>query len=412
MPEQPQTFTVSTLTRMIKTALEESFFDIWVEGEISNYHHHTSSGHRYFSLKDDQAVLKCAMWRPSGELLKFEPEDGQLVLVYGNISVYDKRGDYQLIARKMAPVGIGPLELAYRQLFEKLSAEGLFGPEHKQPLPDTISRVGIVTSPSGAAVRDIIQIAHRRNPAVELVIYPAIVQGKGAEESISAGIEYFNTMGNVDVIIIGRGGGSLEDLWAFNTEKVVRAVLASRITLISAVGHEIDVTLSDLVADLRAPTPSAAAELAVWSKTEFQSQVFGQIVRQTSLLERQVKRVKENLITMLNRPIFTRPLDLVYERQQSVDNYLRLLQSSGKNIFANYKNRLSLGLSRLEALSPLAVMSRGYSVSRLMPASRLVKSVSMLKPGNKIESTFFDGSAVSTVEEIRKGKSRGRKKRV
>ncbi|MGH8016352.1 MAG: exodeoxyribonuclease VII large subunit, partial [Candidatus Zixiibacteriota bacterium] len=367
MPNQPKTFTVSTLTKMIKTALEESFFDVWVEGEISNYHHH-SSGHRYFSLKDDKAVLRCAMWRPQGESLKFTPKDGQLVLVRGNISIYEKRGDYQLICQQLVPVGIGPLELAYRQLFEKLSAEGLFDPEHKQSIPEFASRIGIVTSPTGAAIRDIIQISHRRNPAIELVIYPAIVQGKGAEESISAGIEYFNNLDNVDVIIIGRGGGSLEDLWAFNTEKVVRAVLASKIPLISAVGHEIDVTLSDLVADMRAPTPSAAAELAVWSKDEFQSQVLGQIVRQASLLEKLARRVKENLAAMLARPIFTRPLELIYERQQAVDSFLRLLQSAGKNIFDNYKNRLSLGLSRLETMSPLAVLARGYSVSRLLPA--------------------------------------------
>lgn len=411
MPEQPQTYTVSTLTKMIKMALEESFFDVWVEGEISNYHHH-SSGHRYFSLKDDKAVLRCAMWKPSGEQLQFTPKDGQLVLVYGDISVYEKRGDYQLIARKMAPVGIGPLELAYRQLFEKLSAEGLFDPEHKQPIPEYASRIGIVTSPTGAAIRDIIQIAHRRNPSVELVIFPALVQGTGAENSIAAGIEYFNQMNNVDIIIIGRGGGSLEDLWAFNTEKVVRAVLASRISLISAVGHEIDVTLSDLVADMRAPTPSAAAELAVWSKDEFQGLVLGQIVRQASLLEKLAHRAKDNLAAMLARPIFSRPLDLIYERQQAVDNFIRLLQSAGKNIFDNYKNRLSLGLSRLETLSPVAVLARGYSVSRILPAQKLVKSVSMLRPGNKIESTFADGTAVSTVEEIKKGKSRGGKKAV
>jgi exodeoxyribonuclease VII large subunit len=396
---------------MIKTALEESFFDVWVEGEISNYHHHTS-GHRYFSLKDEKAVIKCAMWRPQGELLKFTPEDGQLVLLHGNISVYEKRGDYQLICRQLVPVGIGPLELAYRQLFEKLSAEGLFGAEHKLPIPEFATRIGVVTSPTGAAIQDFIQISRRRNPAVEIVIYPAVVQGKGAEDTIAAGIEYFNHANNVDIIIIGRGGGSLEDLWAFNTEKVVRAVLASQLPLISAVGHEIDITLSDLVADMRAPTPSAAAELAVWSKTEFQSQVLGQIVRQATLLEKQARLAKETLESILARPVFTRPLDKIYERQQAIDSYFRLLLSAGKNIFDNYKNRLSLNLSRLEALSPLAVLARGYSVSRLLPAGNLLKSVAVLRPGHKIESTFADGLAISTVEEIKKVKSRGRKKTV
>jgi len=411
MPEQPQTYTVSTLTKMIKTALEESFFDVWVEGEISNYHHH-SSGHRYFSLKDDKAVLRCAMWRPQGETLKFTPKDGQLVLIRGNISVYEKRGDYQLICHQLVPVGIGPLELAYRQLFEKLSAEGLFAAEHKQPLPEFASRIGIVTSPTGAAIRDIIQISRRRNPAIELVIYPAVVQGKGAEDSIAAGIEYFNQMSDVHIIIIGRGGGSLEDLWAFNTEKVVRAVLASKIPLISAVGHEIDITLSDLVADMRAPTPSAAAELAVWSKEDFLAQVYHQIVRQATLLEKQARLSKEAILALLARPALMRPLELVYERQQAVDNFLRLLNNAGKNNFDKYKNRLSLNLSRLETLSPLAVLARGYSVSRIWPSQKLIKSVSMVTTGKKLETTFADGSAVSTVESIKKEKRRGSQKAV
>ncbi len=411
MPDQPQKYTVSTLTKMIKTALEESFFDIWVEGEISNYHHH-SSGHRYFSLKDDKAILRCAMWRPQGESLKFTPKDGQLVLVHGNISLYEKRGEYQLICQQLVPVGIGPLELAYRQLFEKLSAEGLFAREHKQPIPEFASRIGIVTSPTGAAIRDIIQISSRRNPAVELIIYPAIVQGKGAEESIAAGIEFFNDQNNVDIIITGRGGGSLEDLWAFNTEKVVRAILASKIPVISAVGHEIDVTLSDLVADMRAPTPSAAAELAVWSKEEFLGQINHHIVREASLLQKQARLAREALLALLSRPVFMRPLELIYQRQQAIDGYLRLLNSAGKKIFDYYKNRLSLGLSRLDTLSPLGVLARGYSVTRLIPSNELVRSVAAIKPGNRLESRFRDGSAISVIEEIRKGKNLGGKKTV
>ena len=403
MPNQPQTYTVSTLTKMIKTALEESFFDVWVEGEISNYHHH-SSGHRYFSLKDDKAILRCAMWRPSGDLLQFAPKDGQLILAYGNISLYEKRGDYQLICSKLVPVGIGPLELAYRQLFEKLSAEGLFAPELKQPIPEFASRIGIVTSPTGAAIRDIIQISRRRNPAVELIIYPAAVQGKGAEDSIAAGIEYFNQSNKVDIIITGRGGGSLEDLWAFNTEKVVRAILASKIPVVSAVGHEIDVTLSDLVADMRAPTPSAAAELAVWSKEEFLGQVYHHVVREASLLQKLARLAREGLLALLARPVLNRPLELIYQRQQAVDGYLRLLNSAGKIIFNNYKNRLSLGLSRLETLSPIGVLARGYSVTRILPSNKLVKSVEAIKTGNRLESTFSDGSAVSVVEEIIKRK--------
>jgi len=223
MLEKPKAYTVTAVTRMIKSSLEEQFKDIWVEGEISNYHHH-SSGHRYLNLKDERAVLKIVMWKSVGAYLKFEPEDGQKVLACGSITVYEKGGQYQLTCRKLVPVGIGPLELAFRKLYEKLSSEGLFDDDRKQPIPKYPLKIGVVTSPTGAAVRDIIQIARRRNDSVQLVIFPAQVQGDGAEETIAAGIEYFNTRDDVDLIITGRGGGSLEDLWPFNTEVTVRAM--------------------------------------------------------------------------------------------------------------------------------------------------------------------------------------------
>ncbi|MFQ6008837.1 MAG: exodeoxyribonuclease VII large subunit, partial [Candidatus Zixiibacteriota bacterium] len=282
MHMQPQAYTVTEITRLIKSTLEESFYDIWVEGEISNYHLH-SSGHRYFNLKDENAVIRVTLWRSIGAYLKFEPEDGQKVLVYGNITVYERGGNYQLNCQKLVPVGVGELELAFRQLYEKLSAEGLFDEERKKKIPQYAFQIGIVTSPTGAAIRDIIQIARRRNDSVTLLIYPAQVQGDGAEYTIAAGIEYFNSRDDIDLLIVGRGGGSLEDLWPFNTEVTVRAIAASRIPVISAVGHEVDVTLSDLVADLRAPTPSAASELAVWSKREFLELVDSNLRRQASL---------------------------------------------------------------------------------------------------------------------------------
>ncbi len=400
MQEQTQTLTVSALTKMIKTTLEGSFSGLCIEGEISNFHHHHSSGHRYFSLKDDKAVLRVAMWRPFGQQLQFEPEDGQQVLAFGDISLYEKRGEYQLICRKLVPVGVGPLELAYRQLFEKLSAEGLFDEEHKQPIPEYASRIGIVTSPTGAAIRDIIQIAQRRNRAVELVIYPTAVQGDGAEDSIAEGIEYFNEQNNVDLIITGRGGGSLEDLWCFNTEKVVRAIFDSEIPVISAVGHEIDITLSDLAADLRAPTPSAAAELAVWSREEYISKIQGLIAQLTTYLERQAGSARDFLSALFSRPVLSRPLELVYERQQNIDNLLRLLNSSGKNLFEMYKNRLSLGLSRLEALSPVKVLARGYSVSSLLPSNEVIKSIKDVKTGDSMQTRLKDGQIISNIEKI------------
>ena len=307
MSEQLHAYSVSAITRMIKNTLEEGFVDLWVEGEISNYLHH-SSGHRYFSLKDDNAVLKVTIWRSAGSGLRFEPESGQKVLAYGNISVYPKGGQYQLNCRKLVPVGVGELELALRQLSAKLEAEGLFDEDRKQTIPRFVSKVGVVTSPTGAAVRDIIQIARRRNPAVQLIVFPAKVQGDGAEAIIAAGIEYFNSREDIDVIIIGRGGGSLEDLWPFNTEVTVRAVAASRIPVVSAVGHEVDFSLSDRVADMRAPTPSAAAELVVWSRRELRQTLSSLQQRQASILRSRLTESRGRLTALLQRPVLARPI--------------------------------------------------------------------------------------------------------
>jgi len=410
MQDQPKAYTVTAITRMIKAALEGSFKGLWIEGEISNYLHHRS-GHRYFSLKDENAVLKVTLWRSVGERLKFEPENGRKVLAYGDISVYEKGGQYQLNCRKLVPVGIGALELAFRQLYDKLSAEGLFDEDRKKPIPSFAHRVGVVTSPTGAAIRDIIQIARRRNPSVELILFPAQVQGDGAEKTIARGIEYFNTRDDIDVLIVGRGGGSLEDLWPFNTEVTVRAIVASRIPVISGVGHEIDFTLSDYVADLRAPTPSAASELAVWSLREFSESLAGHVRRQAMLLSGQVEQARHRLRTLLTRPVLARPMDMVRQRQQHLDSLVRLLAGAGKNNFEKYKNRLSLVLSRLETLSPLNILARGYSVSRRLPKQTLVKSIKDILPGDRLESILTDGVVVSFVETTKK-KKHGSKKEV
>ncbi len=399
MQTQPQTYTVSQITRLIKTTLEQSYQDIWVEGEISNYHLH-SSGHRYFNLKDEHAVIRVTIWRSIGAYLKFEPEDGQKVLAYGDISVYEKGGSYQLNCRKLVPVGVGELELAFRQLYEKLSAEGLFDEDRKKEIPPYVLKIGIVTSPTGATVRDIIQIAQRRNDSIELVIYPAQVQGDGAEHTIAAGIEYFNSRNDIDVIITGRGGGSLEDIWPFNTETVVRAIAVSRLPVISAVGHEVDVTLSDLVADLRAPTPSAAAELAVWSKGEFLEAIRANLIRQAGLLNSMVAGARQSLSALLSRPVFRRPYDIVLQRQQYLDGLARRLDTAGKNSFEKHRNRLSLSLSRLDTLSPLKILARGYSVSRKLPEGRLIKSVGDISPGDRMETILPDGHVVSSVEDV------------
>ncbi len=403
MQEQPKAYAVSAITRMIKNQLEESFSNVWVEGEISGYLHH-SSGHRYLSLKDDKAVIKVTIWRGVGSKLQFEPKNGQKVLVYGDIAVYEKGGSYQLNCRKIVPVGVGELELAFRQLHEKLSKEGIFDPSHKKALPKFPKKIGVVTSPTGAAIRDIIQIAKRRNDSVQLVIYPATVQGDGGELTIAKGIRYFNEQNDIDIIITGRGGGSLEDLWNFNTEEVVRAIYDSEIPVISAVGHEIDTTLADYVSDLRAPTPSAAAELAVWSKEDFKSQLNGYVYQQTSTMQNMIENAKDYLASMLDRPIFKRPLDLVHQRQQFLDSSSKLLKSAGKKSFDFHKNRLSLAVARIDSLSPLKILARGYSVTRGEQSGSVVNSIQNGSVGDVIETILTDGSIISTITDLRKKK--------
>jgi len=398
MDAEIKAYSVTAITRMIKTALEESFFDLWVEGEISNYIHH-SSGHRYFNLKDENAVIKVTLWRSLGASLRFEPENGQKVRILGDISVYEKGGNYQLNCRRILPVGVGPLELAFRQLYEKLSRAGLFDAARKRAIPAYPRTVGIVTSPTGAAIRDIMQIARRRNRSVQLLIYPAQVQGDGAEKTIAEGIRYFNSREDIDVIITGRGGGSLEDLWPFNTETVVRAIVDSRLPVVSAVGHEIDTTLSDLAADLRAPTPSAAAELVVWSRQEFEDLVKSLLYTQARRLDFRVTHARQRLESLRQRPVLIRPFEQIRQRQQYLDSLTRLMASAGKNRFETHKNALSLVLARLQDLSPLRILSRGYSVTRRIADGRVIRSVSEMAVGELIESLLADGRLVSEVRE-------------
>jgi len=394
-------YTVTAITRLIKYTLEESFPSIWVEGEISNYIHHTS-GHRYLTLKDDNATLKLTIWRSAGQYLKFEPENGMKVRAYGDISVYEKGGNYQLNVRKLLPVGVGELEVAFRQLYEKLAKEGLFDESRKKPLPIYPTKVGIVTSPTGAAIRDINRIAARRNDAVQLVLFPAQVQGKGAELSIIEGVKYFNTVNDIDLIIIGRGGGSLEDLWAFNEEALIYAIAESEKPIVSAVGHEIDTTLSDLAADLRAATPSAAAELVIWDKKSFLRDVFEYLAQLEYGLTLIIDRKKEKVKQILARPVFRKPEQNILEKEQQLDNILRLFENAGKNAFEKKQNLLSLNVSRLESLSPLAILGRGYAVIRDASSQVPIKSVAGLKKGDTIEAVLKDGSATALVERIRK----------
>lgn len=398
--QEEKIYTVTALTRLIKYTLEESFPEVWVEGEVSNYIHH-SSGHRYLVLKDENAVIKLTIWRSLGQYLKFEPENGMKVRAFGSVTVYEKGGNYQLNVKKLMPVGVGELEVAFRQLYEKLSKEGLFDERLKQPLPEYPTTIGVVTSPTGAAIRDIINIARRRNDSVKLVLYPALVQGEGAAESVVAGIQYFNSRDDIDVIIIGRGGGSLEDLWAFNEEPLVRAVVASKKPIVSGVGHEIDTTLADLAADLRAPTPSAAAELVIWDKRALMHELADYMSQMSHLLEILIRRHRTNLIQYMSRPVYQRPENYVREREQTLDNFLRHFENAGKNILEKKKNGLSLSLSRLESLSPLAILKRGYAVLMKLPGRETVKSVKALTDGDLIEAVLHDGSVTAVIKENR-----------
>ncbi len=394
-------YTVTAITRLIRYTLEEAFPAVWVEGEVSNYIHH-SSGHRYLNLKDENASIKLTIWRSVGATLKFEPENGMKIRAFGDITVYEKGGNYQLNVKQLVPVGVGELEVAFRQLYEKLSEEGLFDPVRKKRLPEYSETVGIVTSPTGAAIRDIIQISRRRNNAIQLILYPAQVQGEGAEKTIIAGIEYFNTRPDIDVIIIGRGGGSLEDLWAFNEESLVRAIVKSERPIVSGVGHEIDTTLADLAADLRAPTPSAAAEMVIWSKEDFIYNVKDLSERMAANIDILIERLRRNFLHFIERPIFRRPESIINERRQYFDNLINLFGKAGKNLLEMKKNSISLILSRLESLSPQAILKRGYAVLKTVPEGYMIKSVADMGRGDMIEAILADGSARAQVKDIRK----------
>lgn len=397
MPEK--IYTVTEITREIKEILEESFPSVWVEGEISNYILH-SSGHRYFSLKDENSQIRCTLWRFRGSRLSFEPEDGMKVLALGNISVYERNGQYQLDVIELIPAGLGKLEIAFRKLKEKLFGEGLFDEEHKKPIPEFPETIGLVTSPTGAAIRDMIKIILKRFPSVKIIVNPVRVQGEKAAEEIAQAIEEFNEFGKIDVMIIGRGGGSLEDLWAFNEEIVARAIYDSKIPVISAVGHQIDFTISDLVADLRAPTPSAAAQMVVKDKEELlektRSNVQKLISYQTSLMEYSKQRLK----SAQQSYGFRRPLDIISQRSQRADELIRQLGDKIKNYFEFRKNDLSLRAEKLKTLSPLAVLKRGYSIARKLPELKIIKDAGLLKKEDKLEVKFFKGKVQSRVEQI------------
>jgi exodeoxyribonuclease VII large subunit len=397
MPEK--IYTVTEITREIKGTLEAGFSLVWIEGEISNYLFH-SSGHRYFSLKDENAQIRCTLWRYRGEYLRFEPADGIKVTAQGSITVYERNGQYQLDVFDLIPAGVGKLEIAFQQLKEKLSKEGLFDEEHKKPIPLYPEAIGVVTSPTGAAIRDIIRIIRDRFPSVKIILRPVRVQGTEAAEEIAQAIKDFNTYGKIDVMIVGRGGGSLEDLWAFNEETVARAIYQSKIPVISAVGHEIDFTISDFVADLRAPTPSAAAQMAVPDGRVILAQMETQIRKLDSSLIGIIDYSEQRLKALKESYGLRRPFDIIAQRSQKMDEMHDWLLDSVKNYFEIKSNAVSLFKEKLKALSPTSVLKRGYSITRKLPELAVIKDASNLKTENRIEVRFSKGKIESKVELV------------
>lgn len=395
-----QIFSVSDITRNVRFLLEENFQNVWIEGEISNFKLH-SSGHMYFSLKDEQAQIQCVMFRTDNRTLNFEMHEGQSVVCMGRISVYAPRGNYQLYVEKAEPKGIGALQLRFEQLKEKLRKEGLFDEAHKKEIPFLPSRIGIVTSIDGAALRDILKIIERRFAEAHLIIYPVKVQGEGSAESIAAAIEDFNLLSNVDVLIIGRGGGSLEDLWAFNEEIVARAIYASEIPVISAVGHEVDFTIADFVADLRAATPSQAAELVLPLKEQVLLRIQELKARSTQLVLNQIQTGKQDLKRLTATRVF-RDLLTIFEIQfQKLDELKKTLGVLLQHKLEIHRERLFSFLGKLEALGPAGTLKRGFSVTLKYPSEKIVASVKDLKIGDLIKTKLSDGFIISKVQEGR-----------
>jgi exodeoxyribonuclease VII large subunit len=436
-------YTVSELTKAIKFFLQDQFPEVWIQGEISNFTK-AKSGHIYFSLKDESSQIQCVMFYPESKTLRFTPEDGMKVKGFGRIDVYEKRGSYQFYVETLTPLGIGELAIRFEELKQRLASEGLFDPGRKKSLPFFPERIGIVTSPTGAAIQDLLNILRRRQPSVDIIVKPVRVQGDDAANEISQAIDEFNQYGRVDLLIVGRGGGSIEDLWAFNEEIVARAIFRSDIPVISAVGHEIDFTIADFVSDLRAPTPSGAAELAVRDREELFSEIEHLLIRAGNSLEEKVVSTRERFRSLLRSYGFRRPLDLVVQYHQTLDDCERRLSlfwdfrlqslregvasvikrfkgASPESVIVRHRETIGgferrLALSwlyrlqslksnsaflekRLEGVGPEGVLSRGYSITYKLPEKDVVRNSEDLQTRDRIETQFQKGKVISTVEE-------------
>ena len=398
---QKRIITVSELNEYLKMLFEydEILRNMYIKGEISNFTNHYKTGHFYFSLKDQGGAVRAVMFRSSASKLKFMPENGMRVIVGGRVSVFPRDGQYQIYVDVMEPDGKGALYMAYEQLKAKLEKEGLFSEARKKQLPEMPKRIGIITSPTGAAIRDMIHILGRRFPLAEIVLYPALVQGADAPASLIRGVRYFNSEKKADVLIIGRGGGSIEDLWAFNDENLVRTVAASEIPIISAVGHETDFTLCDFAADLRAPTPSAAAELAVPDREELEAKLLQSGERLSFAVSRFIAREKEKLKRLSSSRVMQDPMNLLDDKRMALLMTERVLQSRMESAIAEKRMQFQREAAKLEALNPLSVVTRGYSAV-FDEQNRLIKSVHQIKEGNVISFMLTDGTVHAEVKEI------------
>ena len=403
-----QPVSVTQLTQYIKLLLDkdEILSQVCVRGELSNYKAH-SSGHQYFTLKDEGAVISCVMFRSDAMKMRFRPESGMKVILYGRVSLFPKSGQYQIYVTAMQPDGVGALAVAYEQLKRRLHEEGLFDPAHKQPLPHYPHRVALITSPTGAAVRDMTRILGRRWPMAEVLVCPVRVQGEGAAEEIAQMLDYVDKHQLADVIITGRGGGSLEDLWAFNEEIVARAIYRCTIPVISAVGHEPDVTISDYVADVRAATPSNAAEIAVQDEAAIRSSLRQLQLRLEQAEGRKLTQLRQRLDALAQKPVMKRPEAYLQQQELQLEMLRQRLEHAGTGVVQKNALRFQRAAAKLDALSPLKVLSRGYAMVTREDA--VVRSVTQLEPGDPVAVALSDGTVQCTVDAVQRRKQRGKK---
>jgi len=396
---------VADLTLKIKTLLESAIEACWVEGEISNLTY-ASSGHVYFTLKDARSQVGCAAWRSKAQSFPLRLENGMKLLCFGSVQVYEPRGQYQLIIDRVIPAGTGMLQLQFEELKRKLSAEGLFDEDKKRPLPMYPNRIGIVTSPTGAVIEDMLRILGERWPVAEVVLYPVKVQGEGSALEIATAIQQFNKFCGldaserlqVDVMIIGRGGGSLEDLWSFNEEIVVRAVAASEIPIVSAVGHEIDFSLSDFAADVRAPTPTGAAQMVTPSRDETLASLEDQRRSMTGILQRRLRTERQRIEQLMKRSGFRRPIDRLMQLSQRLDDLDRRSMLAFKTILSRSSEKINSLTMRFEALNPLRLLARGFAVVKKSDGT-IVRSPKQAQPGTALTILVQEGEIFATTME-------------